>query len=214
MPADDFSMYTAELPSLEEGSTDWNYVMRREMQEIIPGLYLGPYAAAMKSKKAVLVQHGITHIVCIRQKIEANFIKPNFPNDFQYLVMDIADVSTENIIPHLPLVKDFIDGCLNCQGRVLVHGNAGISRSAALVIGYIMEKYGLTYKNAFNYVQQKRFCITPNEGFMQQLIEFEAIYMARKHMQIMEQSDNTGTHNKRKYSFDTEECIHDPTQLT
>lgn len=29
---------------------DWQYPMRREMQEILPGLYLGPYSAATKSR--------------------------------------------------------------------------------------------------------------------------------------------------------------------
>ena len=30
-----------------------------------------------------LQQHGISHIVCIRHPIEANLIKPNFPNHFR-----------------------------------------------------------------------------------------------------------------------------------
>lgn len=29
---------------------DWAYQMRRQMQEIVPGLFLGPYAAAMKQQ--------------------------------------------------------------------------------------------------------------------------------------------------------------------
>lgn len=29
---------------------DWEYAMRREMQEIVPNLYLGPYATANKNK--------------------------------------------------------------------------------------------------------------------------------------------------------------------
>lgn len=29
---------------------DWEYVMRRKMQLIVPGIYLGPYAAAKKSQ--------------------------------------------------------------------------------------------------------------------------------------------------------------------
>ncbi|WAR19456.1 STYX-like protein [Mya arenaria] len=77
---------------------DWSYGMRREMQEIVPGLFLGPYAAAMKSKKCDLQNRGITHIVCIRQNIEANFIRANFPDTFKYLILDIADTFTENII--------------------------------------------------------------------------------------------------------------------
>ena len=58
--------------------------------------------------------------------------------------MNIADTATENIIQHFQKVKVFIDDGLNSGGQVLVHGNAGISRSAALVLAYVMETYGLS----------------------------------------------------------------------
>ncbi|XP_070542299.1 serine/threonine/tyrosine-interacting protein B-like [Ptychodera flava] len=167
------------LPIEYDDVPEWAYTMRREMQEVLPGLFLGPYAAAMKSKKQLLMNCNISHIVCIRQSIEANFIKPNFPEDFRYLVLDVADRPTENIIRHFVIAKEFIDDCLSQGGKVLVHGNAGISRSAALVVAYVMETFGLTYKEAFRYVQQRRFCINPNEGFAHQLTEYEAIYQAR-----------------------------------
>uniref|UniRef100_A0A8B9K8P5 Serine/threonine/tyrosine interacting protein n=1 Tax=Astyanax mexicanus TaxID=7994 RepID=A0A8B9K8P5_ASTMX len=134
------------LPASKEDQLDWSYPMRREMQEILPGLFLGPYSAAMKSKLSMLEKQGITHIVCVRQDIEANFIKPNFPLKFRYLVLDIADNPVENIIRHFPVTKEFIDGCLESGGKVLVHGNAGISRSAALVIAYLMETFGVKYR--------------------------------------------------------------------
>ncbi|XP_026526619.1 serine/threonine/tyrosine-interacting protein isoform X2 [Notechis scutatus] len=79
--------------------------MRREMQEILPGLFLGPYSSAMKSKLPTLQKHGITHVICIRQNIEANFIKPNFQQLFRYLVLDIADNPIENIIRFFPMVS-------------------------------------------------------------------------------------------------------------
>lgn len=63
---------------------------------------------------------------------------------FRYLVLDIADTTSENIIQHFQQVKDFIDEGLNSGGKILVHGNAGISRSAALVLAYMMEKYNYT----------------------------------------------------------------------
>lgn len=76
-------------------------------------------------------------------------------------------------------VSQFIDECLSKNGSVLVHGNAGISRSAALVIAYIMEKQNMTSAQAIRAVQRKRFCIFPNEGFRRQLIEYEPILQAR-----------------------------------
>ena len=42
--------------------------------------------------------------------------------------------------------------------------------SAALIIAYIMETFGLTYKKAHRYVLQQRYCINPNEGFARQLV--------------------------------------------
>ncbi|XP_061523754.1 serine/threonine/tyrosine-interacting protein isoform X2 [Phycodurus eques] len=173
------------LPSTKEELLDWAYPMRREMQEIVPGLFLGPYSAAMKSKLQVLERQGITHVVCVRQDIEANFIKPNFPHTFRYLVLDIADNPVENIIRFFPTTKEFIDGCLATGGKVLVHGNAGISRSAALVIAYIMETFGMKYRDAFNHIQERRFCINPNLGFVHQLQEYEAIYLAKLTIKMM-----------------------------
>ncbi|KAL5009119.1 hypothetical protein ScPMuIL_014700 [Solemya velum] len=180
------------VPNNVEFTEDWVYTMRREMQEIVPGLYLGPYAAAMKCKFNILKGFGITHIVCVRQNVEAHFVRPNFPAFFRYLVLDVADSVTENIIQFFPKVRIFLEECLISGGRVLVHGNAGISRSAALVIGFLMETYGLSYKDAFLYVQQRRFCINPNEGFARQLMEYEPIYRAKLSMTSGLMPLNTG----------------------
>jgi len=51
---------------------------------------------------------------------------------------------TENIIQHFQEVNFFIDEGLSFGGCVLIHGNAGISRSAALVLAYVMETYDLS----------------------------------------------------------------------
>lgn len=192
------------IPGATDIGTDWEYAMRREMQEIIPGLFLGPYAAANKTKLNSLLRSGITHIVCIRQDVEANFVRANFPEHFRYLILNIADLWTENIIQHFPKVKEFVDNCLNNGGKALIHGNAGISRSAALVIAYIMEKYGISYKCALQHVQQRRFCISPNESFANQLMEYEPIYKARHTLESGQSSQITGV-LKRKHTEDETE---------
>ncbi|XP_045143693.1 serine/threonine/tyrosine-interacting protein isoform X2 [Echinops telfairi] len=165
---EDVKLEFPSLPQCKDDAEEWTYPMRREMQEILPGLFLGPYSSAMKSKLPILQKHGITHIICIRQNIEANFIKPNFQQLFRYLVLDIADNPVENIIRFFPMTKEFIDGSLQTGGKVLVHGNAGISR-----------------RDSFAYVQERRFCINPNAGFVHQLQEYEAIYLAKLTIQMM-----------------------------
>uniref|UniRef100_A0A8C1W7R2 Serine/threonine/tyrosine-interacting protein A-like n=1 Tax=Cyprinus carpio TaxID=7962 RepID=A0A8C1W7R2_CYPCA len=159
------------LPAAKEEQLDWAYPMRREMQEILPGLFLGPYSAAMKSKLSMLEKQGITHIVCVRQDIEANFIKPNFPHKFRYLVLDIADNPVENIIRYFPMTKEFIDGCLETGGNECF---------SILIFIYL-----LSYRDAFSHVQERRFCINPNVGFVHQLQEYEAIYLAKLTIKMM-----------------------------
>ncbi|XP_076657110.1 serine/threonine/tyrosine-interacting protein [Halictus rubicundus] len=192
------------IPIHMDEPKEWTYTMRRHMQEVVPRLYLGPYSAASRSKLQSLLEHGITHIVCVRQDIEANFIKPNFPDKFKYLVLNIADTATENIIQHFQKVKTFIDEGLSSGGQVLVHGNAGISRSAALVLAYVMETYGLSQTRAYAMVQQRRFCINPNEGFMTQLKEYEPIYQAQKTLRNGQQSSVKQRSKRTIHQMDTE----------
>lgn len=64
---------------------EWSYRMRRCMQEIIPGLFLGPYSAAVRSNLPVLQAAGITHVICVRQDVEAGVIKQHFTDRFQYV---------------------------------------------------------------------------------------------------------------------------------
>ena len=93
-------------------------------------------------------------------------------------MITLADSCLETIIPKVKETKNFIDASLGAGGKVLVHCNDGMSRSGSLVIAYIMQTYGMDFKAALNYVQQRRFCVQPNDGFEQQLREYEPIYRA------------------------------------
>eukprot|EP00123_Amoebidium_parasiticum_P008791 comp19026_c0_seq1/m.21421 comp19026_c0_seq1/g.21421 ORF comp19026_c0_seq1/g.21421 comp19026_c0_seq1/m.21421 type:complete len:233 (-) comp19026_c0_seq1:282-980(-) len=187
-----------------ESSQPWAYNMRRDMQEVLPGIFLGPYAAAKLGQLPQLEKAGITHIVCIREPQEAPFVRCNFEGRISYLVIEVHDSPGENIIHHFPRFRDFVNGSLSQGGRVLVHGNAGISRSAALLIAYVMERNGMGYDEAYLMVQSRRFCINPNEGFCAQLSEYEPIYKARQMVQN-NQANRVGGRDKRGYEPDEED---------
>ena len=157
---------------------NWEYNMRRSMQEIIPHLYLGPYSAATRSSFDNLAREGITHIVCVRTAAEGTYIRANFPDHFQYLVLDLGETVQENIISAFPDVCEFLDQALSINGRVLLHGNAGISRSGALLTAYIMRRHGLGYTDALSVIQSRRLCVYPHEIFCRQLREREPIFLA------------------------------------
>lgn len=53
------------------------------------------------------------------------------------------------------------------------------------------------FRDAFSLVQQRRFCINPNEGFMAQLKEFEPIYKAQRTLQNGQCSTEKGQNKRR-----------------
>lgn len=56
---------------------------------------------------------------------------------------------------------------------VLVHCKKGISRSSSTVIAYAMKEYGLSADEAIAHVRKRRQCIAPNDGFLNQLRQYE-----------------------------------------
>ncbi|KAJ4461724.1 hypothetical protein PAPYR_1856 [Paratrimastix pyriformis] len=57
--------------------------------------------------------------------------------------------------------------------KVMIHCQAGISRSGALLIAYLMSRFRLTLLAALAVARAVRPLIRPNEGFIGQLAEFE-----------------------------------------
>lgn len=60
------------------------------------------------------------------------------------------------------------------KGNVLIHCAAGISRSATLLISYLMNKYQTTYEDCLVLIVTKRPCVSPNSGFVKQLKKFQS----------------------------------------
>ena len=58
---------------------------------------------------------------------------------------------------------------------MLVHCAAGVSRSASVVVAYLMYKKGLSLDDALDFVKSKRECVDPNFGFREQLQIFDQI---------------------------------------
>lgn len=59
-------------------------------------------------------------------------------------------------------------------GKILVHCEAGISRSPTICMAYLMKTKRLRLDEAFDYIKQRRSLISPNFGFMGQLLQYES----------------------------------------
>jgi len=74
----------------------------------------------------------------------------------------------------LPEGVDFINTVLKKEkGTILVHCMAGQSRSASMIIAYLVQKKKMALSDAIAMVRKVRPSIMPNPGFMMQLQEFE-----------------------------------------
>jgi len=174
---------------------EWRYEMRRECQDIIPGLLLGPFQVSKQLDK--LTAMGITHIMCIRDAKEAFSVYPRFPDRFQYLVLDVQDNEEQNLIRLFPSAQEFTRRALAQGGRVLMHCNGGISLSPAFAIMFVMQHFSLSWEDALQYVQNRRYCISPNGGFLTQLKEYESIYRASQAVASFSGMSGSATRRKR-----------------
>eukprot|EP00004_Rigifila_ramosa_P015717 TRINITY_DN3668_c0_g1_i2.p1 TRINITY_DN3668_c0_g1~~TRINITY_DN3668_c0_g1_i2.p1 ORF type:complete len:158 (+),score=30.29 TRINITY_DN3668_c0_g1_i2:2-475(+) len=103
------------------------------------------------SNRAHLTRLGITHIACIGANL-----RQHFPTDFVYHSASINDLSNENIIQHLPACLAFIERSQRAGGRILVHCAAGMSRSASVVLAYLIREKQMPYDDALQFLRQKR----------------------------------------------------------
>ena len=53
-----------------------------------------------------------------------------------------------------------------------MHCQVGMSRSASLLIAFLMKEYNIGYDTALKIVKTKRPIVSPNEGFVKALLKY------------------------------------------
>ena len=103
------------------------------LNEIIDGLFLGDHVASDSTH--LLKRHGITHILSV-----GSGLYPKYPLKFSYKWVSELDSPTANLKQHFTACHRFISNALVTEGKVLVHCYAGVSRSATIVISWLMKE--------------------------------------------------------------------------
>jgi len=166
---------TDELLPIVSGKPIFGYFDQYVPDMIIEKMYLGS-ARCIENERAMgeLKNYGVTHILSIGKEIVQNLEKvpPMITTEFKHKTASIFDAPHEDILTIIKEMKEFIDEAME-EGGVLVHCVAGISRSAAVVIAYIMMTQQKSLEEVESYVRSKRPCIKPNDGFFNQLRQLE-----------------------------------------
>ncbi|EHB17500.1 Dual specificity protein phosphatase 13, partial [Heterocephalus glaber] len=139
------------------------------VNEVWPNLFLGDaYAARDRSR---LMQMGITHVVNAaagRFQVDTG-AKFYHGLPLEYYGVEADDNPNFDISIYFLPVARYIRAALSVpRGRVLVHCAMGVSRSATLVLAFLMICENMTLVEAIQTVQAHRD-ICPNSGFLRQL---------------------------------------------
>ncbi|MEL6178970.1 MAG: dual specificity protein phosphatase [Myxococcota bacterium] len=148
---------------------DWT---EEPFNRITPTLYLG--ARPRPEHLEALKGAGITHVVsCLdeEERPKMDFLKQHF----HLLFLAVHDGIHQDIASTFPDLFAFAIHAQESQphAKLLIHCQAGVSRSATLVTALLMKSGQKTFFEAFSEVRSKRAEVLPNIGFASQLQHFE-----------------------------------------
>ena len=121
-------------------------------------------------------------VVCLTESEHAN--APPLPTHVIEHFVGIDDVLN---ISHELLHKIVTRACAHIEEAVakghsvFVHCGAGVSRSATMVIAYLMKRDKLTFAEAMTRVENVRYCICPNPTFQNYLRWREGLIVQKTH---------------------------------
>ncbi|KAM9701855.1 dual specificity phosphatase 29 [Dama dama] len=151
-----------------KGSPQYTHV-----NEVWPKLYIGDEATALD--RYGLQKAGFTHVLNAahgRWNVDTG---PDYYRDMaiEYHGVEADDLPTFDLSVFFYPAAAFIDAALRYDhNKILVHCAMGRSRSATLVLAYLMIHRNMTLVDAIRQVAKNR-CVLPNRGFLKQLRELD-----------------------------------------
>jgi protein-tyrosine phosphatase len=118
---------------------------------------------------AVLARLGVDHVLNVTTTPPAYTPQPGIV----YKQLHAADNGYQNLRQYFDEAFEFIDAARRRGGAVLIHCQAGVSRSPTIAVAYLIKHWPMSMVEAYRYVKARRSIISPNLNFMGQLLEFE-----------------------------------------
>ncbi|KAG2239634.1 hypothetical protein Bca52824_091592 [Brassica carinata] len=133
-------------------------------------LFIGGGLAA---RSVYTLQHlGITHILCLCAN-EIGQSDTQYPDLFKYKNFSITDDEDSKIEGIFQEALDFINQGEETGGKILVHCFEGRSRSATVVLAYLMLRKNLTLLEAWSKLRKVHRRAQPNDGFARILVNID-----------------------------------------
>uniref|UniRef100_A0A674IML5 Dual specificity protein phosphatase n=1 Tax=Terrapene triunguis TaxID=2587831 RepID=A0A674IML5_9SAUR len=141
------------------------------VDEVWPNLYIEDILIA--HDKEELRKLGITHVLnAAHSTWESKGDQAFYGQEIHYCGIAAEDSTNFNLSEHFYPASDTIHLCFSFSGKILVHCVVGKSRSATLVLAYLMIYHHFSLTDAVQRVIQYR-AISPNRGFLKQLQDLD-----------------------------------------
>lgn len=138
----------------------YQYV-RTAFDEVLPGLFLGSAEATSKYRDK---------FDCI---INCTYELKSCESNSYHVKTNWLDDPTQNILSDLPRLTKYIHDWKSQSKNILIHCNQGVSRSSSLISAYLLTYHNyVSVSETLAFVSTKRPCISPNDGFLEQLEDY------------------------------------------
>merc|ERR1712099_24487 len=100
-------------------------------------------------------------------------VPKQYPEQCKYEFIKANDCASQNLGKEFPRICQILKNASEGNERVLVHCQAGISRSATACLAYLMKEKQMSLDYSFNELRKRREQISPNFAFLGQLKSWE-----------------------------------------
>jgi hypothetical protein len=142
-----------------------------DAHEIVPGVWLGSARAARDTD--FLRLNGIKAIVNAAREIKLSPYDTDRAGVREVYDLEMQDLDTYDPTAAFEAGVGHITSHLLLKENVLVHCAVGASRSASIIMAYLMKEHGMTLKDAYWAAKSKRHVVSPNLGFTCRLLALE-----------------------------------------
>lgn len=136
-----------------------------QLSEIVPNLFLTSVYGATREN---IVRKNVSLLINSAQELPKQDI-----SGVESIKLFLDDTPYALINVYFDRLADKMHEHLSRGGRVLVHCMLGVSRSASLVLAYLMKYKNMSLKSSYDLVSSRRPCARPNPGFWRQLVDYE-----------------------------------------